>query len=111
MTQELDTPQAADALIQSDQPAWICKHSITCPISTAGHNNFEQYLADHADQPAGLIIVQHHRDVSNHVASVTGVTHQSPQVLLVQNGEALWDASHYGITIKDMADAYQRATS
>ena len=110
MIEDLKTTEDADRLLHSDTPAWVCKHSITCPISTAGHSQFEQYLADHPDHPAGLIVVQHARDVSNHVADATGVKHQSPQVLLVKDGRALWHASHYGITVKDMAAAYTGAT-
>lgn len=41
-----------------------------------------------------------HRSVSNAVAEKFGITHQSPQVILITNGEATYDASHNLISAK-----------
>lgn len=102
---ELGQIEQADELLASDRPSWVLKHSITCPISSAGHAQFERYRAAHPDEPAGIVIVQHARDVSNHIAKATGVRHESPQVLLVRSGAVLWHASHGQITAEAMTAA------
>ncbi len=104
----ITTTEAADALIASAVPAWICKHSTTCPVSSAGLAQFERYCAEHGGQPAGLVVIQRSRDVSTHIAETTGVRHESPQVLLVRAGRVLWHASHGGITAETMAEAMTR---
>jgi bacillithiol system protein YtxJ len=40
------------------------------------------------------------RDLSDKVAEVFGVSHESPQVLVIKNGESVYDESHMGITMK-----------
>lgn len=48
--------------------------------------------------------VQTDRAVSRHIAEKTGVTHQTPQALLVRNGEVLWHDSHGAITEDRLAE-------
>jgi len=107
---ELTQTQDADALLAADRPTWIFKHSVTCPIATRAHAEFEAYIADHADEPAGIVIVQSARDVSNHIAKATGVRHESPQVLLVKEGQVLFHTSHSKITRRALADAMADAS-
>jgi bacillithiol system protein YtxJ len=52
-----------------------------------------------------LVVVQRARDVSSEIASRTGVRHESPQAIVLRNGEAVWSASHYDIT----SDAVEQA--
>jgi len=56
------------------------------------------------------VVIQAHRDVSNHIAEAPGRVHQSPQLFLVRAGEVLWHASHYSITADAMAKARDEAT-
>ncbi len=104
---------AADALIDADRPSWLFKHSIACPISARAHAAFTDYLAeaDHAHEPAGIVVIQQARAVSDHIAARTGVAHQSPQVLLVRDGDVLFHTSHMKITrdalAQAMADAHK----
>jgi bacillithiol system protein YtxJ len=42
------------------------------------------------------------------VAETTGVHHHSPQVILLRDGEAVWDTSHGRITAEAMAAALVR---
>lgn len=101
----ITTTEAADAVLASTEPAWVCKHSVTCPVSSAGFAQFERYLDDHDNEPAALVIIQQSRNVSTHIAEATGVRHESPQVLLVRNHQVLWHVSHGGITAEAMAEA------
>ena len=38
-----------------------------------------------------------HRDISNEIASRFGVYHESPQLILIKNGKAVYDVSHSDI--------------
>lgn len=87
------------------EPVFLMKHSSTCPISAAGYRVFEQY---ETDIPKYYLIVQRSRRLSNEVESELGIQHESPQLFLLKNGEAVWNESHYGISqsnIKSAAEA------
>lgn len=90
-----------DLMAQSHhRPVMFFKHSLTCPISTAGFRQYESFLADQSEDDTTiytLIEIQKARDVSNEVARRTGVKHESPQALLVRDGEVRWHASHWSI--------------
>ena len=43
-----------------------------------------------------------HRDVSNAIAKRFKVEHQSPQLLLIKNGVAIYDVSHSAIDSEDL---------
>ncbi|MEZ4794991.1 MAG: bacillithiol system redox-active protein YtxJ [Flavobacteriaceae bacterium] len=89
-----------DALVETSKtiPVVIFKHSTTCGISRMVLRNFEKTYA----VPEGSIKLYYldllaFRAVSNEVASRFGVWHQSPQLIIVKNGESVYDASHQGI--------------
>lgn len=84
----------------SEKPAFIFKHSTACPISAKAHGNVAQYLKGAPDSAPEfyLIKVIESRPVSNAMAAELAVEHQSPQLLLVKAGKAVWSTSHHGIT-------------
>jgi bacillithiol system protein YtxJ len=49
------------------------------------------------------------RPVSNAVAERLNVQHQSPQIILVRGGAAVWSASHFNITAESMNEALTRS--
>ena len=85
----------------------IFKHSATCSISSRAFNELKRHLAESAssDVDYGLIVVQNARSVSNAAAEKLGIEHASPQAILVRNGRALWNASHYDITNASLSEA------
>ena len=95
-----------------DQPQLIFKHSTSCFISAGAKRELEQATDDistHADINYVGVIQQ--RPVSNAIASRLDITHESPQLILVENGEPIWDLSHGAITgqrvlekVKEAAD-------
>ena len=89
-------------------PVMLFKHSLICPISTAAFRQYQQFLEQRpADDGViyGLVEIQNARDVSNEIASRTGVRHESPQALLLTGGEAVWHASHGSIRAEALAAA------
>ena len=103
----LTTQDQAEALISAPTAGWILKHSNTCPVSSAAYDEVQALLADQP-LPAGVVVVQQVRPLSNWLATRLGFVHQSPQLFLVRGGTVLWQASHWGITRKAMTDALQR---
>lgn len=45
-----------------------------------------------------------HRNVSNELAERFSVHHESPQILLIKNGECILDASHLDISIEEIRE-------
>jgi monothiol bacilliredoxin len=73
-------------------PIVIFKHSTTCPISAAAYREMSNYDGDVA-----LVEVQKARELSREIEATTGIRHESPQVLVLRNGQVVWDASHFKI--------------
>ena len=47
-----------------------------------------------------------YRHISNAIAEKLNVFHESPQVLLVKNGECVYDASHLDISVSELKSVY-----
>jgi len=91
-----------------EQPVFLFKHSLTCPISTAAFREYEKYLTARADGGGGvhtLVEIQNARDVSAAIAERSGVRHESPQAILLRGGEVAWHASHWDIKSEALATA------
>ena len=85
------------------QPVVIFKHSTRCSISTMAKGRLDRAL------PPGNVLFYYldllrYRDISNKVATVFGVQHQSPQVLIIRNGECTYEDTHNGINMDDIAE-------
>jgi len=55
------------------------------------------------------MVIQQSRDLSNLIARETAIRHESPQVILFRGGQAVWSASHGGITLEGMRTALAEA--
>lgn len=74
------------------------KHSTRCSISSMALRGFEKEWSLEKQQPQLYFIdLIAHRDVSNKLAELTKVTHESPQLIVIRNSELIHDASHYKI--------------
>jgi bacillithiol system protein YtxJ len=86
----------------------LFKHSTTCPISARAWQEVQNYIKESSDEvPVVMIKVIESRPVSSQAAEELGVTHQSPQVLLVSNKKVLWHASHQSITKNQIIKALE----
>lgn len=85
------------------QPVVIFKHSIRCSISSMAKTRLEREV-----QPEGIkfyyLDLIRYRDISNKVAELFQVHHESPQVLLIKNGECTFEESHNGINMSEIAE-------
>jgi len=71
----------------------LFKHDTSCPISAAAY----QELARLQDTVA-VVDVGRHNDLAQQIAARTGIEHQSPQVIVFDDGKPIWSASLYDIT-------------
>jgi bacillithiol system protein YtxJ len=97
---EITSQEEWDAALQRSEtaPIFVFKHSTTCPISAGAYRRVLDYQKAHDDMPEILMVkVIEARSVSNAIAEKLGVQHQSPQMILVKDGRAVWDASHGSI--------------
>lgn len=103
--QELTTEAELEALIERSNtiPCVIFKHSTRCSISSMAKGRFERNwdMEGTEIEPYYLDLIAH-RPVSNKIAETLGVVHQSPQIILVKNGEAIYDTSHNDITVEEL---------
>ncbi|MDH3403399.1 MAG: bacillithiol system redox-active protein YtxJ [Acidobacteriota bacterium] len=97
---EISTPEdLLDELLAShERDVWILKHSRTCGISSAARREFESFASGHRGARFCMVEVQPARAASLALAERLGVRHESPQVILVRRGAAVWHASHWSIT-------------
>lgn len=84
------------------QPVVIFKHSTRCSISSMALNRLERTAEPKGVKFYYLDLIRY-RGVSNKVAEVFKVYHESPQVLLIRNGECVYDESHNGIDMGEIA--------
>ncbi|MEM1124499.1 MAG: bacillithiol system redox-active protein YtxJ [Bacteroidota bacterium] len=91
-------------------PCLIFKHSLTCPISSmAKHRVEKNWDFQEGEIEAYYLDLLNHRNVSNEVAAFFSVQHQSPQVLLIQDGYCTFDTSHLDITVEGIRGKLQEA--
>ena len=97
---KLDTLDKLQAAIEESRvrPVLLFKHSTSCGISTGVFRDVQL-----VDGDINIVIVQTDRAISNEIERHTGVKHQSPQAIVLRNGEAVYHASHYDITPEDIA--------
>lgn len=81
----------------------LFKHSTRCSISRMALKQFDaefNYPEEKIDWY--LLDLLNHRDLSNEIASRYNVMHQSPQIVVIRNGKAVFNASHDSISAEDL---------
>jgi bacillithiol system protein YtxJ len=89
------------------------KHSTRCPISAAAKMEMDSFLEhDTGKIPFELIDIISNRERSNEIEEKYGIEHESPQVILVDdNDNVLWNASHRRVTEERLKKAIAEAGS
>jgi bacillithiol system protein YtxJ len=86
-----------------NQPVVIFKHSTRCNISDMIKTRLER-----SEEPSHIkfyyLDLIRFRNISNKIAEVFHVHHESPQVLLIKDGDCVYDESHNGIYMEDIVE-------
>ena len=88
-------------------PQVILKHSTTCSISKMSLARLERSEAPTSIQFYYLDLLNY-RAISNAIAEKFSVYHESPQILLIKNGECIFDESHGGIQMEEIVEQATR---
>ncbi|GAB3232084.1 bacillithiol system redox-active protein YtxJ [Hymenobacter seoulensis] len=99
--------QLTDIVRESfEQPVLIFKHSTTCSISAAAKSKIERQWDDASLSGTKVYYLDllRFRPISNEIAEKFGIRHESPQLLLIQNGECNYDASHMSIRLNEIKE-------
>lgn len=59
------------------------------------------------DGQVNILEVQSAREISRELANLTGVRHETPQVIVLRDGKAVWNASHFDVTASDVSNAVE----
>ena len=96
--------QLADIIEKSKrQPQLIFKHSTRCSISSMAKNRLERTTPPENIDFYYLDLISY-RELSTKIAEDFDVYHESPQVILIKNGECSYDESHSGINMDDIIE-------
>ena len=106
----LTQPEQLRDIVQEshEHPVLIFKHSTSCSISAAAKAKIERQWPDAAlpaDTPLYYLDLLRYRPISGQIATELGVQHESPQLLLLQDGKVRYHASHMGIRLSEAGAA------
>lgn len=102
---EFSDESALEAIkkLSLEKPQVIFKHSTRCSISSMAKSRLER-----AAEPDGIdfnyLDLIAYRNVSNKIANDFDVEHASPQILIIKNGECVYDESHNAISMDEIVE-------
>ena len=81
----------------------IFKHSTRCSISAVAMQRLKRGMVPGEFDFYYLDLISY-RSLSNQVADQFDVTHESPQILVIRNGECVYDESHMSISADEIIE-------
>ena len=88
----------------------ILKHSQSCAVSFFAKQNLDSVPLDEwPEMDRSMVEVVRYRPVSHYIAQKTSVRHESPQVLVIANGEVVFHTSHSEVNKVNIQQAYEKA--
>ena len=85
--------------------ALLYKHSPICPISSRAMTEVQAFARENDDIPVLMVDVLGQQSLSNQLAAQLGIEHESPQLIVLKDGKAVWARSGMRIRL----DAIERA--
>lgn len=86
-----------------EKPIAIFKHSTRCSISRFSLKQFEREFGIETDKmDLYFLDLLAHRNISDAIALRFQVQHQSPQLIIIKNGQAIYNASHSDIQADEL---------
>lgn len=88
-----------------EHPVLIYKHSATCPTSAWAERNVSNWHEEHPDWPVYQVTVQSARPVSDQIADDLPLRHETPQAIVVHDGEAVAHLNHNHVSADRLTEA------
>lgn len=98
----LESAEQINAIKNQEGYSVIFKHSTRCSISMMVKKRFElDWNKLPENLPLYFLDLIKYRDLSNQVAADFQVYHESPQLLLIKDGECILDLSHGQVSVEE----------
>jgi bacillithiol system protein YtxJ len=86
-----------------NKPQVVFKHSTRCNISVMAKKRLERAgLPGHV--PFYYLDLLSNRTISNKIAEMLSIKHESPQVLVIKDGKCVYSETHSGIDMYDILE-------
>jgi bacillithiol system protein YtxJ len=85
------------------RPQVIFKHSTRCSISAVALQRLQK-VSQPSDIDFYFLDLLSYRGLSNRIAEIFSVHHESPQVLLIRDGECVYEESHMSISMNEIVN-------
>lgn len=103
----LESADQLNEIKQNQGYSLIFKHSTRCSISMMAKRRFELDWEDlPEDMPLYFLDLIKYRELSGMVAQLFQVHHESPQLILIKDGECVLDQSHGGISVEEALSVF-----
>ena len=99
----LTSPAEVDGFLKENPTSAIFKAGV-CHKTPETFVHVQAHLDPREDLKLGIIKVVEARPASNHVAAMTGIEHESPQIILFKAGKNVFDRDNWDITAEAMAE-------
>lgn len=105
----INSTEEVEQIYKSSEYAIIYKHSPRCMTSLMAYRQLKSDVntVPHVDVPLYIVDVVNNRTESMSIANSFKVQHESPQLLVVKNGECVFDSSHEDISLHDTLSYFQ----
>lgn len=104
---ELKNVEDVDQFLKSHPTGAFFKAG-SCHKTMQGFGYVEEALNPRETMHLAYVKVVEYRPVSNYIAQLTGVVHQSPQLILLINGKVVYDVDNWNITPEALKNAFDR---
>ena len=103
-TQLTDLDQLDEIVEESmNSTVLIFKHSTRCGVSKMVLKQFENEFTMHKEITPYFLDILAQRTLSNEIATRFSVVHQSPQLIVIKEGKAVFNESHGSIDASQLA--------
>ena len=104
-----DEEQLKQIVIKSQsRPQVIFKHSTRCSISSVALQRLQK-VSQPSDIDFYYLDLIAYRGISNKISEVFNVDHESPQVLVIKDGDCIYDESHLAISMNEIVESAHAA--
>jgi bacillithiol system protein YtxJ len=100
---------SAAALAEQPGRTIVFKDSLTCDLSQWAAHQMNKLVAQHEDITLHRVDVRAQRPLSQDIEAHFGVRHESPQILIIEDGNVVWHASHRALSVERVRDAINGA--
>ena len=104
--QLLTTPEQVDEFLKQNPNSALFKAG-TCHKTPETFRAVEEQLGPREDLPIGIVRVVEARPASNHIAALTGIQHESPQIILFKDGKPVFNRDNWDIESEAIAEALE----